>query len=168
MPTICFLSMDDIVDKSTEMEVDDDLAIEPLQQLGWDVQVVCWRTKTISWKQFDAVIVRSTWDYQDNATAFLETLRTIEQQTRLENPLEIVEWNLSKIYLQELETKGVPIVPTVFSKEPIILWEPDDVGNFIQNHLPFWNIRLDLSATSTDRPSLALASSHDLLNTPFQ
>lgn len=123
MPTLCFLSMDDIVQKKTDMEVDDDLAIKPLGDLGWDVEIVSWKANNVDWKKYQAVIIRSTWDYQDDPTEFLSTLRHIQQQTRLENPVEIVEWNLSKKYLQELEDKGVAIVPTIFAKEQSITKE---------------------------------------------
>ncbi|MGH9948226.1 MAG: ATP-grasp domain-containing protein, partial [Pyrinomonadaceae bacterium] len=37
--------------------------------------------------------------------------------TRLENPLEIVRWNLDKRYLREMEQRGARIVPTIWDAQ---------------------------------------------------
>ena len=86
---LCFLSMDGC----DNFEIDDHLAIPPLKKLDWKVDTVSWKAKDHDWKGYDAVIIRSTWDYQNHPNDFLNTLRHIESQTRLENPLHIVEWN---------------------------------------------------------------------------
>lgn len=108
----CFLSMDDLAGYVS----DDELAIEPLNDLGWDVETVSWRDETADWNDFEAVIIRTPWDYQEDPEKFLEVLRRIDSSSaRLENALSIVEWNLDKKYLKELEDRGVRIVPTVWS-----------------------------------------------------
>ena len=97
---------------------DDELAIEPLRQLGWETKTISWRNKTVDWNDFDAVILRTTWDYQESPNEFLEVLQKIDaSKARLENPLEIIEWNLSKLYLRELEGKGIKIVPTIWDEK---------------------------------------------------
>jgi hypothetical protein len=112
MRQCCFLSMDSLADYVS----DDELAIEPLRKLGWNVETISWRDKTVDWNDFEAVIIRTPWDYQREPEAFLEVLREIDKsKARLENPLEIVEWNLSKLYLRELENAGIKIVPTIWS-----------------------------------------------------
>lgn len=99
---------------------DDELTIEPLRSLGWNVEIVSWRDKTVDWNDFESVVIRTTWDYQREPEAFLEVLRKIDgSRARLENPLKIVEWNLSKDYLRELENAGIRIVPTVWGEEQI-------------------------------------------------
>jgi glutathione synthase/RimK-type ligase-like ATP-grasp enzyme len=91
----------------------DDLLIEPLRNHGWSVDMVSWRDETVDWNQYEAVIIRSPWDYQDDPEAFFEVLQQIDQsEARLENALSVVEWNLRKTYLRDLEAQGVPIVPT--------------------------------------------------------
>lgn len=96
---------------------DDDLAIGPLAELGWDVETISWRDKTVAWDDFDIVVLRTPWDYQNDPEAFLEVLRKIDiSSSRLENPLSIIEWNLDKRYLRDLETKGVVIVPTLWQQ----------------------------------------------------
>ncbi len=101
---------------------DDELAHQPLRDRGWTVTNVSWRSDT-DWSQFELVVIRSTWDYQREPQGFLEVLEEIEQSgARLENPLGLVRWNLSKTYLFELEQRGAPVVPAV--------WYPrlDDTG----------------------------------------
>jgi glutathione synthase/RimK-type ligase-like ATP-grasp enzyme len=39
-------------------------------------------------------------------------LRIDQSRARLENPLDVVRWNLKKTYLRDLHERGVPIVPT--------------------------------------------------------
>lgn len=97
---------------------DDELAIEPLKKLGWNVETISWRDKTVDWNDFEAVIIRTPWDYQKFPNEFLAVLREIDaSQARLENPLKIVEWNLSKLYLRELETQKIKIVPTLWDEK---------------------------------------------------
>jgi glutathione synthase/RimK-type ligase-like ATP-grasp enzyme len=99
---------------------DDELAIEPLEKLGWNVETVSWRDKTVDWNKFAAVIIRTPWDYQKFPVEFIEVLRKIDASTaRLENSLKIVEWNLSKTYLRELESKGIKIVPTIWNEKSV-------------------------------------------------
>lgn len=107
--------MDDLGDYVS----DDEWAIKPLQNLGWEVETVSWRAENVDWSKFEAVIIRTPWDYQDSPEEFLELLQRIENSTRLENPLKIVKWNLSKTYLRELKEKDVKIVPTLFCDELI-------------------------------------------------
>jgi hypothetical protein len=109
MRTCAFLTMDTLDD----FVCDDELAVEPLGELGWEVDFVSWRRRDANWDWYDAVIIRSTWDYQQNPAAFLSVLESIEQSTtRLENPLSLVRWNLRKTYLRDLEDRGIAIVPT--------------------------------------------------------
>lgn len=97
---------------------DDELAIEPLKKLGWNVETISWRDKTVDWNDFEVVIIRTPWDYQKFPNEFLAVLREIDaSQARLENPLKIVEWNLSKLYLRELETQKIKIVPTLWDEK---------------------------------------------------
>ena len=106
-----FLTLSDPAD----YVIDDDLARRPLAALGWHVEAVPWDREGVRWAGFDAVVIRSPWDYQDRPDAFLAVLEEIERSgAPLFNGLDLVRWNLRKTYLRELEAKGVPIVPTVW------------------------------------------------------
>lgn len=109
MKHCAILSMDCLDD----FEVYDQLIEAPLANLGWQVSTVSWRNRNVSWSDFDAVIIRTPWDYQEDPQAFLAVLQEIEQSTaHLENALDIVRWNIDKRYLKELAQLGVKIVPT--------------------------------------------------------
>src|SRR4051794_27075615 len=108
MREVCFLSMDSL----EGYVADDDLAIGPLTDLGWRVSTLSWRQSTQAWSYFDAVIIRTTWDYQRTPSAFLNVLEAISASTRLENPLSVVRWNLEKTYLRTLQAAGVSAVKT--------------------------------------------------------
>ena len=91
----------------------DRMLIEPLKKRGWEASEVSWHASNHNWDQYEVVVVRSTWDYQAHCDAFLKCLRNIDASSAvLHNPLSLIEWNISKKYLKELEDKGVPIVPT--------------------------------------------------------
>ena len=105
------------MDNLDEFVVYDHLLFEPLKELGWQAEEVSWRKNDVDWNHFDAVIIRSPWDYQKNPKAFLEVLSEIEQSDALlENSLEIVKWNIDKTYLRDLESHGVEIVPSRWHK----------------------------------------------------
>lgn len=108
---IAFLSTDNL----DGYFVWDNLLIAPFAQQGIAVEIVSWHAQPVNWNEYDAVIVRSTWDYQTDADQFVNTLQQIDQSdTLLVNPLALLQWNVSKWYLQELEQQGVTIIPSVF------------------------------------------------------
>jgi hypothetical protein len=111
MPRCAFLTIED----ASSFFVDDDFAQPPLSKLGWRVESIPWRRAGVVWSEYDAVVIRSTWDYTADPDGFLEVLGEIERAgTRLFNGLDLVRWNVRKTYLRELAERGVPIVPTVW------------------------------------------------------
>lgn len=111
MPRCAFLTLDD----PTGYVIDDELAYEPLRALGWHVELIPWRRPDVRWGDYDAVVIRSTWDYQHDPAAFLEALGRIEgADVPLYNRLDLVRWNLNKTYLRDLERRGLPVVPTLW------------------------------------------------------
>jgi glutathione synthase/RimK-type ligase-like ATP-grasp enzyme len=97
--------------------IDDELAFEPLGELGWRVDAIAWQRPGVAWRDYDAVVIRSTWDYTEAPEAFLRVLRNIEGAgVPLFNPLRLVEWNLRKTYLGDLAKRGVAVVPTLSRK----------------------------------------------------
>jgi glutathione synthase/RimK-type ligase-like ATP-grasp enzyme len=79
-----------------------------------DARIVNWDDRTVDWAAFDAVVIRSTWDYHAHLEQFLQWARSVAAVTALWNPLQLIEWNVDKRYLAELAASGVPIVPTEF------------------------------------------------------
>lgn len=119
MGRCAFLTTDNL----EEFFLYDDLAKPHLAKLGWQTQDVSWRDKDADYSQFDVVIVRSTWDYQAHVNDFMHTLENIDKACGLQNPLSLMQWNVSKSYLKDLESKAVSILPTLwldgFSSENI-------------------------------------------------
>src|SRR6185369_5601008 len=98
---------------------DDDLVVSPLLRLGHEAEFVGWRD-AVDWGEYDGVVIRSTWDYQEDLPAFLRVLQEIETQSRLANPLDILNWNSDKkIYLQDVEKRGGQIIPTIWGDSKI-------------------------------------------------
>jgi hypothetical protein len=95
-----------------DLDVDDLLLIDPLDALGVDVAPAIWDDPTVDWGRFDAVILRSTWDYPERLDAFLAWAAAVP---RLVNPFDVVQWNADKRYLLDLATDGIEVVSTIFA-----------------------------------------------------
>lgn len=114
MSRCAFLTMDNL----EAFEVYDKLLLEPLNELGWSVDMISWKDKKVDWNLYEVVIIRSPWDYQQDAGRFMQVLRNIDASpARLENPLSLVEWNIDKTYLRDLEKEGILIVPTLWGQQ---------------------------------------------------
>lgn len=109
MPKCAFLSI-----ANTEgWFIDDDLVHPHLEALGWEVKNIPWNQAT-EWDEFDLVLVRSPWDYQQHLKEFQKVLSQIQRSKAiLLNSLELMQWNIHKGYLFELQEKGVELVPTI-------------------------------------------------------
>jgi len=97
-----------------DLDPDDRLLIDPLDSLGVDVEAVVWNDPTVDWSRYDAVLLRSTWDYPESLPAFLAWAAAIP---RLVNPFEMVRWNSDKRYLLDLATNGIEIISTIFADD---------------------------------------------------
>lgn len=99
-------------------ETYDHLIEQPLAEFGWQTQLVPWKSVSVDWDNFDVVLIRTPWDYQEDASAFLNVLEKIEKSRAiLENNIDIVRWNINKKYLRELQQKQVFIVPTLWKEQ---------------------------------------------------
>ncbi len=96
--------------------LDDDLPpLEAaLRKAGLETQILAWDDPTVSWSRFDAVLLRSPWDYVDRLPEFLAWCERVSALTTLLNPLAVVRANTDKHYLADLEKAGVPVVPSRF------------------------------------------------------
>lgn len=92
----------------------DKLLIEPMKKSGWLAEEISWRDEATDWSNYDAVIVRSTWDYQHDSEKFLKVLQKINSLTHLENDLALMKWNMDKKYLYDLQKNGVRVVNTLW------------------------------------------------------
>jgi hypothetical protein len=96
------------------LSASDALVVEPLRARGVTVQAVAWDT-AVDWRQFDGVVLRSNWDYQQRPEEFRVWVTQLKRQRiNLWNPPDVVLWNMDKIYLRALQADGVAIGPTVW------------------------------------------------------
>jgi glutathione synthase/RimK-type ligase-like ATP-grasp enzyme len=95
-------------------DVDEDFAplARAFRARGLVAEAPCWDDATVNWGGFDVVLLRSTWNYTEDLGAFLGWAGAVSRVTRLFNPPSILTWSTNKRYLIDLESKGVPIVPT--------------------------------------------------------
>ncbi len=100
-----------------EPDIDENPLVEGLKAAGHDASVAGWDDESVDWSQFDAILIRATWNYAWHLEAFRAWIARANRQTTLINPIETLEWNLHKGYLKELQAAGIPIIPTAFFKQ---------------------------------------------------
>ena len=91
-----------------------DCVIRALKRLDVDAEVVTWDDESIDWSKYAGVIISQTWDYSQKFDHFTQWLRKTATKTAVFNSPPIVQWNADKVYLKQLESLGVRIVPTVW------------------------------------------------------
>ena len=95
-----------------DWEVDDVPFHQAIVNAGIELERPVWDDPKVDWTSFDAVLIRTTWDYQEKQEAFNAWARRISSETRLVNPVDVVVWNTAKTYLRDLEAVGAPLTPT--------------------------------------------------------
>ncbi len=91
----------------------DGLVAQALERDGVRVEGRAWNERAADFGGFDAVVLRSNWDYHFEPEAFLGWLDRLERTgARIFNPPALVRWNVSKRYLIALHAAGVPTVAT--------------------------------------------------------
>ena len=101
-------------EKYPSLTDDDRPLIEELRALGVAAQPVLWDAED-DWTQYDALVLRSCWDYHLRPDDFQQWLDRLEQdRVPLWNPAPVVRWNMHKRYLRDLALAGVRIPKTVW------------------------------------------------------
>jgi len=73
-----------------------------------------WTSAGVAWNAFDAVVIRSCWDYHRRFAEFLAWLDDLSHRgVPVWNAPDILRWNAHKSYLQALADQGVATIPTV-------------------------------------------------------
>lgn len=100
-----------------DWEVDDAVLHRAFEARGIEFAVEPWDA-AVDWSTFEAVLIRTIWDYQERLVEFLAWLDRLEPVTRIFNPPSVVRWNARKTYLRDLAADGVPTIPTAWLQEP--------------------------------------------------
>lgn len=93
---------------------DDRLAATALNARGIQVDPVLWDSSA-DWGAYDAVVIRSCWDYHHRMQEFSRWLAQLDGiGATVWNPIDVLRWNMDKTYLSDLEERGVPVLPSVW------------------------------------------------------
>lgn len=91
---------------------EDGLVVKALQDRGFRVTRKSWSDPEFDWSSTKAVLFRTTWDYFDRYEEWKGWLEKVNQVTEMINPYSLVQWNMDKHYLRDLQEKGVNIPET--------------------------------------------------------
>jgi len=81
---------------------------------GIEAEPVVWSNAAVDWRVFDAVVIRSCWDYHLHLDAFRQWLDHLERAgVPVWNSPVLVRWNVDKRYLLDLARRGVATIPTM-------------------------------------------------------
>lgn len=99
--------------KAPDLTPDDALTVQPLAERGVQVVPVLWTDEAADWSAFDAVVLRSCWEYYREEERFLAWLdRLGAAGVPVWNSTPTVRWNARKTYLNELAQRGVRTIPS--------------------------------------------------------
>lgn len=98
---------------------DEDLILEEiLTELGLDFQFEVWSDNSVDWTKYTHLLMKSPWDYFDRYAEFLAWCQKVKSLgIPVINDLDTVILNSDKRYLQLIQDKGYPIVPTIFNSK---------------------------------------------------
>jgi glutathione synthase/RimK-type ligase-like ATP-grasp enzyme len=95
------------------LSADDQLLLPSLAARGTRAEAAAWDDPAVAWDSFDALLIRSTWNYHTSPDAFRAWIDRVDSLgVPTWNSPAILRWNASKTYLRDLQQQGVDIVPT--------------------------------------------------------
>jgi glutathione synthase/RimK-type ligase-like ATP-grasp enzyme len=98
-----------------DLTPDDQIAVAALAERGARVTAAVWNDPSADWNAPDVIVVRSTWDYYRHAAEFRAWIDRLDSMgAPVWNPPAVLRWSMEKTYLRDLESAGVPVVPTVW------------------------------------------------------
>lgn len=104
------------------VHVDDVHLMAELELLGAKPTMCVWNDPEVDWTSFDAVLIRTVWDYFQHYAAFLTWLDRLDRlAVPTINDTQLIRWNSEKRYLLDLERHGVPIMPTRLARAGSLL-----------------------------------------------
>ena len=107
---------------------DDRPLVSELARLGVAAAAEVWDDPRPRWESYDALVIRTTWDYHRRLPEFRRWIAAREAEgAALWNPAPLLLWNAHKFYLREIAAKGVAIAPTRFLRAG----EPADLARIL-------------------------------------
>jgi glutathione synthase/RimK-type ligase-like ATP-grasp enzyme len=131
---------------------DDRPLLPAVARVGVHAETGVGSDQSVRWEWFDAVVIRSCWDYHLRATEFFDWLARLENaKVRTWNTPSLVTWNADKRYLLDLARRGVPTIPTMIA----LRGRPRDVEAIV--HAEGWRrvvVKPAISASGYETHSL--------------
>jgi hypothetical protein len=101
--------------KFPNLTADDRLLLAPLRDRGIHAEPAVWDEPSVAWPSYDAIVLRSTWDYHLKPEKFVRWIDSLARATaQTWNSPTLVRWNANKTYLGDLDSRAVAIVPTIW------------------------------------------------------
>jgi glutathione synthase/RimK-type ligase-like ATP-grasp enzyme len=95
------------------LNLSDTRLVPEFKKAGIEAVGVPWDEVGVEWEEYEAVILRSCWNYHEHYEDFSNWLDGLTAlQILVWNPTSIILKNTHKTYLLELQKLGVPIIPT--------------------------------------------------------
>jgi len=88
---------------------DEDALLEALENYNLRCTRVSWDDPYFDWKTVRVSIFRTTWDYFERLDEFLVWFQKTRHLTTFLNTPQLIEWNLNKSYLWDLQSRGIPV-----------------------------------------------------------
>jgi glutathione synthase/RimK-type ligase-like ATP-grasp enzyme len=89
-----------------------------------------WNSPEVDWSCYDAVVIRNTWDYHQQAQIFRAWLAHLENlNVPVINPPDLIRWNMDKRYLKTLFEMSIRTVPTIFCEDDTV-----NLGDILQEN----------------------------------
>ncbi|MBI1730673.1 hypothetical protein HY229_07295 [Candidatus Acetothermia bacterium] len=96
-----------------ELTPSDHSLVYPLAKRGFEAHAAPWDDEKVDWGAFNGVILRSCWNYHKKPGEFRAWIAELQaRKIPVWNRPPALLWNMDKIYLKELEARGVRIIPT--------------------------------------------------------
>ena len=139
-------------ESAPDLAPDDRPLVPALADLGIRGEPAVWSDASRDWESYDAVVIRSCWDYHLRVAEFFAWLDRLESGgVRVWNPPALVRWNADKRYLLDLARRGVPTIPTMIA----LRGRPRDVEAIV--HAEGWRrvvVKPAISASGYETHSL--------------
>jgi glutathione synthase/RimK-type ligase-like ATP-grasp enzyme len=101
------------------LTADDQILLPHLQKFGIAPSPVIWNDPGARPAAFDALVLRSAWDYHLHLDPFLAWVGAVEHSgVPLWNDGGTIRWNSDKSYLLDLERRGIRIPETIVVRHP--------------------------------------------------
>lgn len=93
---------------------EDQLVADALKNEGLKVNRVSWDDPDFDWSSTKYALFRAVWDYFERYEEFSNWFKATAAKTTFINSQELINWNIDKHYLKDLNEKGVNIPKTLF------------------------------------------------------